>query len=126
MRKIRNDYGSLGFLKKYIFDLEYNFFSIGYGYYRTKKGPNLKEHHMLERYIWCRNHCDYDFSKTLFVDETTIRVLDVPLYQVRKRDSQPRVIMNTLKLNLKVNIWGGISTKGPTPFIVSVNFVVWF
>jgi hypothetical protein len=55
----------------------------------------------------------------LFVDETTIRVLDVPLYHSRPRGSRPEAIASTGKVRLKLNIWGGISFLGSTDFAVS-------
>lgn len=64
------------------------------------------------------NHKDEDFQNYLFVDETTVRLLEVPLYHIRKVGSQPDAIPATSKIRKKVNIWGGISYKGPTTFVV--------
>ena len=57
------------------------------------------------------------------MDETTVRVLEVPLYHVRKRGSQPTAIQSTSKYRLKINIWGGISCSGATPFAVRRLFL---
>jgi hypothetical protein len=57
-------------------------------------------------------------------------VLEVPIYHLRKANSRPETIPHTVKQRLKVNIWGGISSKGATPFAVSfqnqltINFVI--
>ena len=53
----------------------------------------------------------------MFVDETTIRILELPLYQVREK-GEPAGINSTSKYRLKLNIWGGISYRGATPFAV--------
>jgi hypothetical protein len=45
---------------------------------------------------------DTDSSRHLFEDEMTIRVLDVPLYHSRPRDSRPEVIASTGKVRLKL------------------------
>ena len=60
-----------------------------------------------------------NFENYVFVDETTVRVLEVPIYHLRKANSRPETIPHTVKQRLKVNIWGGISSKGATPFAVS-------
>jgi hypothetical protein len=60
-----------------------------------------------------------DFKDYLFVDETTVRSLEIPLYYVRPRAQRPEAIPASGKIRFKVNVWGGISFKGPTPFIVN-------
>jgi hypothetical protein len=52
------------------------------------------------------------------VDETTIRLWDLPLYHWRLRSSRPEAIPCTSKFRDKVNICGGISFKGATDFKV--------
>lgn len=78
----------------------------------------MTESNKLRRYIWCKTYENTNFDDYLFVDETTVRILDVPLYQSRKRCGRPQAQSCTSKYRLKVNIWGGISHKGPTPFVV--------
>ena len=68
--------------------------------------------------IWCSNNVKTDFSKYLFTDETTVRVLEVPIYHVRLPSSRPTAMPKSQKIRLKLNIWGGISFKGATPFVV--------
>jgi hypothetical protein len=54
----------------------------------------------------------------IFADETTIRVLEVPLYHSRLRGSRTTVPVSS-KIKLKLNIWAGISSKGASPCLVS-------
>ena len=70
------------------------------------------------RYKWCKNNANNSFTDYLFSDESTVRVLEVPLYHLRKKSSRPETIPHTAKARLKVNIWGAISYKGATPFAV--------
>jgi hypothetical protein len=54
------------------------------------------------------------------VDETTIKLWDLPLYHWRLRGSKPEAIPCTSKYRAKVNICGGISFKGTTDFKVRI------
>jgi hypothetical protein len=99
-------------------------------YRRTRGSPKLSEADKAVRYQWCKNNVMNNFENYVFVDETTVRVLEVPIYHLRKANSRPETISHTVKQRLKVNIWGGISSKGATPFAVSfqnqltINFVI--
>jgi hypothetical protein len=93
----------------------------GYVYRRTRSAPKLSDYHQMQRYIWCQTHKNTDFSRHLYVDETTIRVLEIPLYHSRLVSSRPEAKASTGKIRLKVNIWGGISFVGPTDFVVSMK-----
>jgi hypothetical protein len=56
------------------------------------------------------------------LDETKLELLIIPLYHVRKPGRNPRRsngIPSTAKYRRKVNIWGGISFRGPTEFAVN-------
>ena len=72
------------------------------------------------RLMWCQKYKDADFSKYIFVDETMIKLWDLPLYHCRLRARYPRGVPCTIKYRSKVNICGGISFKGPTPFLVYI------
>ena len=76
----------------------------------------------LLRFIWCQTYKGTDFSKYIFLDETLIRLWDLPLYHCRLPRSYPRAMPCTSKYRKKVNICGGISFKGPTPFMVILVF----
>ncbi len=78
----------------------------------------MTERHKLMRYIWCRNNINTDFSHHLFVDETTVKVMEIPLYHIRKRSSEPEGVASTAKIRYKLNVWGGISCRGPSDFVV--------
>jgi len=90
----------------------------GYVYRRLRKSPYLTDYNKLLRLEWCLKHRNTDFSKFIFVDETTIRLWDLPLYHWRLRGSRPDDIPCTSKFRDKVNICGGISFKGTTEFKV--------
>ena len=75
----------------------------------------------LERLVWCLENRNRDFSHHLFADETMIRFFEVPIYHSRRTfptRTTPVAVPSTSKHRLKVNICGGISSKGPTQFIV--------
>jgi hypothetical protein len=74
---------------------------------------------MAQRLVWSINNQNKDLSKTIYMDETTLRVLDLPLYHVREKGSVPERIPNTGKIRHKLNVCGGISYAGPTEFAVS-------
>ena len=59
------------------------------------------------------------FQNYIFADETTVRLLEIPLYHIRKRGSRPTSHSSTAKIRAKINIWAGISYHGATPFVVS-------
>ena len=46
----------------------------GYVYRRLRKSPYLTDYNKLLRLEWCLKHRNTDFSKFIFVDETTIRL----------------------------------------------------
>ena len=83
------------------------------------KIPKLSEFDYLRRYIWCKNNQNENFEN-LFVDETTIRILEVSLYDINGRNSRPEDEPCISKIRLKINIWGGISTRGPSPLAVNI------
>ncbi len=78
----------------------------------------MSDYQKLRRYLWCRKNENNDFKNHVFVDETHVRLFEVPLYHVRQKGERPDGIPSTSKMRLKINIWGGISFKGPTPFAV--------
>ena len=51
--------------------------------------PLLTESNKLLRYLWCKKNENENFEDFLFVDETTVRILDIPLYHVRKPSGRP-------------------------------------
>lgn len=94
----------------------------GYRYRRLRKGPHLTELHKLNRLNWCLTHQHTDFSNYVFVDETSVRLWDLPLYHWRLRSCRPEVVPMTEKYRNKLNVWGGMSFKGLTRFAVSETF----
>lgn len=85
---------------------------------RVKKGPYLTIKQQRERLIWCLVHKDFDFSYHVFVDETTLKLFQPPFYHWRLPNKYPKAIPCTNKHKSKINIWGGISYRGPSDFSV--------
>ena len=48
-----------------------------------------------------------------------MRVSDIPLYHWRLKNKYPDTIENHGNYRLKVNVWGAISYKGASEFVVS-------
>ena len=72
--------------------------------------------------IWCLKYIYTDFSNYIFVDETTVRVNDIPYYHLRKPSKRPKALPTTLKYRAEINVWGGISYNRPTNFVVIRKF----
>ncbi len=89
-------------------------------YRRLKKSPLLTDWDKIRRLVWCLNNKDTDFSKFIFVDETTSKLLDTPHYHHRLKSSRPESVECTSKIRKKINVWGGISYQGPTQFAVTL------
>ena len=94
---------------------------LGFRYRRLRKSPYLEDHHKLQRYIWCLTHQNTDFTKYIFLDETTVRLWECPLYHWRKTARYPNTIPSTDKYRKKLNVWAEISCQRSTPFAV-INF----
>jgi hypothetical protein len=71
----------------------------------------------MQRVSWCLENENNDFANYLFVDETTIRIEKLPLYQIRERGIPEAQTKAIDKERLKLNIWGGISKCGVTQFL---------
>ena len=66
---------------------------------------------------WCLANRNNDFLNYLFVDETLIRIQELPLYHIRER-GRPEAHTNMMKKDkINLNIWGGISNMGVTQFV---------
>jgi hypothetical protein len=117
IRKIRQNNGSFNY--NCVLNYIILYIILDYVYRRTRGSPQLTNSNKLQRYIWCKNNSKNTFSNYLFVDESTVRMLEVPSYHSRKKESKPNTVPHTGKAKIKVNIWGGISYNGPTHFAVS-------
>ena len=70
-----------------------------------------------ERLNWCLTNRDNEFEFFVFVDESKLTNHICKLYHMRKKSARPDcIIMNSTPF--KLNIWGGISKRGATEFIV--------
>ena len=83
---------------------------------RTK--PSLTQKHKALRLAWCLNNLNTDFRRYVFSDETTVRQFEVPFYHSRKISSNPEGIEATKKYGFKLNVYGSISSLGPSAFYV--------
>ena len=95
--------------------------ALGFGYRRLRRDPHLTDIQKLNRLNWCIMHRKTDFSKYVFVDETSISLKEMPLSHWRLKSKYPRGVEMPQKYREKVNVWGGISSKGLTRFCVSFN-----
>lgn len=91
---------------------------LGFRWRRLRHAPFLSLKNKYDRFMWCQIHKDVDFSNHIFLDETMIRVFGVPFYHWRLKSSRPQPYSGLKKFRDKLNIWGGISSKGPTDFAV--------
>jgi hypothetical protein len=91
----------------------------GFKYCRFRKSPILSELDKFKRLVWCLRYQNCDFKNYVFVDETAVRVGEKPLYHWRLPSTYPDTLPSTNKFVSKVNIWGGISYQGATPFAVN-------
>lgn len=95
-------------------------FYKGYRYLRLRKAPYLTAYDKIQRLVWCLNNRETDFSRYIFIDETMIKINEVPPYHIRLRSSRPQAIPCTTKYSIKLNVCGGISVKGLTEFAVII------
>ena len=89
-----------------------------------RKGPFLSIYHQMLRLIWCLRMKNKDLSKVLFVDETSVRIRDLPIYQWRTPSSYPEASSITSGVKKKLNVFGGISYKGATKFAVRFSKIL--
>jgi hypothetical protein len=47
--------------------------------------------------------------------QTTVKILEIPLYNTRKRGTTPIALSITSKIRALIKIWGGKSYQGPSP-----------
>ena len=56
-------------------------------YRRTRVTPQLNDHHKMQRLVWCLANQNNDFLNYVFIDETLIRIEELPLYRIREKVS---------------------------------------
>lgn len=71
----------------------------------------------MQRLAWCLANQNNDFLNYVFIDETTIRIEELPLYHIREKGIPEAHTKISEKERLKLNIWGGISSCGVTEFV---------
>ena len=71
-------------------------------------------------------HKNAKFEEYVFLDETMITLWDLPLYHWRLPGNYPEAIPCTVKDRKKVNVFGAISFKGPSKFVIINTWLVFF
>ena len=83
-------------------------------YRRTRETPQLNDHHKMQRLVWCLANQNNDFLNYVFIDETLIRIEELPLYHLRGRGIPQGCTKVCQKEKQNLNSWGGISYCGAT------------
>ena len=99
----------------------YNIFQ-GYRFRRVRKCPKLTRKQISDRFEWCLRNIDNDFLDYIFIDESKIMINQCKLYHLRKKSSYPDCIILDNYFKAKLNVWGGISKRGPIDFVVNNYF----
>ena len=75
----------------------------------------------MQRFIWCLLNIENNFENYIFVDESMIRSLEIPLYHSRLPAKYPDYCGSSKKYTTKINIFGAISYRGASRFVVIYN-----
>lgn len=94
---------------------------LDFRYRRARKAPPLSEAHKRERLAWCIENRYNSFENFIFFDESKLKFDDCPLFVSRLPGRYPNPAGTRNDHLLSVNIWGGISAKGATQFIVKLE-----
>ncbi len=94
---------------------------LGYRYRRVRRCPKLTYQQKQDIHAWCLANINNDFDYFIFIDESKIMVNQIKLYHMRKKTTRPDCIILNNYFKYKLNVWGGISKKGPTPFVTFDN-----
>ena len=86
-------------------------------YRRTRVTPQLNDHHKMQRLVWCLANQNNDFLNYVFIDETLIRIEELPLYRIREKGIPQGCTKVCQKEKQKINLWGVISYCGATEFV---------
>jgi hypothetical protein len=71
----------------------------------------------MQRLAWCLENKNNDFRNYVFIDETLIRIEELPLYHIREKGVRTGVTKVCKKERQNFNVWGGISFCGATQFV---------
>jgi hypothetical protein len=83
----------------------------------VRRCPQLTPQQINDRLNWCLEHIDCNFDYHIFVDESKIMINHCKLYHMGQKATYPEcIILNNF--HAKLNIWGGISKRGATSFVV--------
>ena len=72
----------------------------------------------LDRLNWCRANRNGRWLNYIWLDETACWINEAPSYHWRQTGLHPQTVGFLSSLRQKLNLWGGISWFGPTPFAV--------
>ncbi len=79
-------------------------------YSKPLSKPLLSEWHRQQRLTWAESMKNYDWSKVMAADETSIRLHTSHKYTWQRPGE--RKVVRTVKYPLKINVWGCLSKKG--------------
>jgi transposase len=82
----------------------------GLKYSKPLSKPLLSEWHRQQRLTWAESMKNYDWSKVMATDETSIRLHTSHKYTWQRPGE--RKVVRTVKYPLKINVWGCLSKKG--------------
>ena len=71
----------------------------------------------MQRLAWCLANQYNDFQNYVFVDETLMRIEQLPLYHIREKGVPVAHTKQSKKEKMKINVWRGISNCGVTQFV---------
>jgi hypothetical protein len=85
-----------------------------------RKSPYLTEEQKADRYNWCVGNKNNDFADFVFTDESSVWVNQLPLYHMRMAGTHSQCLESRSNSRIKLNVFGGISVRGPTNFQVMI------
>ena len=88
-------------------------------YRKTKTHPPLNESVKKKRLEFALKYIDCDMKSFVFADETGCKTFSYQEKHCRYPTSTPIAVAELRRNRKTINIWGGISYKGPTDFVVS-------
>jgi hypothetical protein len=92
---------------------------MGYLKFVPRKVPFMTKRTKENRVMWARNHCDFNWEKVVFTDESTFE-----FYRTKIREwAKERPNKGVPKNGPKIMIWGGISARGKTPLKIIIGTV---
>lgn len=90
---------------------------MGYLKFVPRKVPFITKRTKENRVMWAPNHCDFNWEKVVFTDESTFEFYRTKICEWAKERPNKGVPKN----GPKIMIWGGISARGKTPLKIIIR-----